>query len=450
MKIIKIPYIFVLLALFNNIKAQENVIDQIVAVVGKSIILKSEIEKHYLDLQSQGYISSGDLKCDILEELMFQKLLLDQAQLDSVEITSREVDYAMDNRLRQIIAQFGSEEELEKFMGKTILEFREEVRDEVKEQLLIEKMRGKITEDIKVTPSEIKDFYNNIPDDSIPVVDAEYEYQQIVIRPKVSEEEKEKVKEKLKKFRERILNGEKFSTLAILYSEDPGTARKGGELGFISRTDPYAQEFMSVAFNLKEPGEVSRIVETEFGYHIIQLIERRGELINVRHILLIPKVSPEEKLKAKAKLDSILTLIKKDTLTFDEAAEKFSDDENTKLNGGLVVNPNTSETKFKLDELDFTTKYTIKDMEIGDISEPFESVDYNGKTVYKIIRLKNKIDKHKLNLDMDYQLVKNLALSEKKQEAIYDWILKKQQTTYIHIDDSYKNCPFKTGKWVKK
>lgn len=434
--------------IFISLYSQNKVVDQVIAVVGKNIIIQSEIEDQYIQLLAQGYYSDNDIKCDILENLLFQKLLLDQAELDSIEITTREVEYAMDNRFRQLINQFGSEEKLEEMLGKSILEMKTDLKEEMKNHLLTQKMQGKITEDIKITPAEVRNYFKKIPEDSLPVIGVEYEIEQIVRHPVISADEKAVVKEKLNGFRERIINGEKFSTLAVLYSEDPGSARKGGELGFVSRND-LVSEFAAVAFNLKTTDEVSRIVETEFGFHIIQLIEKKGELVNVRHILLSPKVAPEEMVKAKSYLDSIASLIRIDTLTFARAAEKFSDDDNSKLNGGLMVNPYTMSSRFTEEDLDATTRYMLKNMREGDISKPYESKDIGGKTVYKIIRLRKIVPEHKVNLKDDYQKIQDIALEDKKQEAINEWIRKKQKICYIHIDDSYRNCRFQVDGWIK-
>ncbi len=431
-----------------NSEAQKQIVDQVIAVVGKNIILQSDIENRYMQMVMQGYVSGGDMKCEILEDFLYEKLLLNQAELDSIEITKNEIEYAMDNRFRQIINQLGSEEELEKQFGKSILEMKADMKEDMKKILLSQKMLGKITENLKITPTEVRKYFNNLPKDSLPVVNETFEIEQIVKYPVIKKEDKEAVKNRLKEFRERIQNGDKFSTLAVLYSEDPGSAPKGGEIGFITR-EQVEPEFAAVAFNLKSPKEVSRIVETSYGYHIIQLIEKRGELINVRHILLSPKVSPEQMIKAKKTLDSIKNILASDTVSFAEIAEKYSDDENSKNTGGLVVNPYTGSSKFEKEHLDAATYYAIKNLNPGQISKPFETKDPDGKTVYKIVRLKSKTESHIMNLKEDYQAIKDIALADKKQKEINNWIKQRQASTYIHIDDSYKNCNFKMKAWVK-
>lgn len=443
----KVLIFFIFVTITNNIFAQSKVIDQIVAVVGKNIVLESDIENQRLQLKSQGYYSSGDVKCEVLEDMLFQKLLLNQAVLDSVVASDSEVKQELDRRIQYFINQIGSQKKLEDFYGKSLLEIKAEFAKVIRNQIITQKMRQKITKDVKITPSEVRSYYKRIPKDSLPYIKTEVEIQQISKYPKVSDTEILRVKERLRKFKERINNGENFATLAVLYSEDPGSAKKGGELGFVGRGD-LVPEFAAVAFNLKE-GEVSRIVKTEYGYHIIQLIERRGEKINVRHILLKPKISAEEKINAKHFLDSVATLIRNDSISFKTAVMKFSNDKKTIFNAGVVVNPQTNATQFDLDQLDPATAYAIKNLKVGEISKPFEATDSNGKLVYKIVRLKSKTKPHTANMKDDYQKIQDAALAEKKQDFINSWIEKEQKITFIKIDDSYKKCDFKHKGWVK-
>ncbi|MBU0764637.1 MAG: peptidylprolyl isomerase, partial [Bacteroidetes bacterium] len=365
---------------------QDNVVDQIVAVVGDNVILKSEIEYQYHQYRQQEYFSTtGDLRCDILEELMYQKLLVDQAKIDSLEITLKEVEDYINRKLSMLIEQIGDPKKLEELFGKSVEEIKEDWKEPTKDQILAEKMQNKLSGEIKVTPAEVRNYFKGIPKDSLPLINAEMEYEQIVKYPAVTEEDKLEVIDRLRGFRERILNGEKFSMFASLYSEDPGSGSQGGELGFVGRGD-LVPEFAAVAFNLKSD-EVSRVVETEFGFHIIQMIEKKGELINVRHILLKPKIKESEIRKAKRFLDSIVRVIRMDTLTFSEAATRFSEDEASKFNGGLAVNMYTGSSRFEVDGLDGPTYYALKNLEIGEISAPFETIDTKGKKVYKIVRL---------------------------------------------------------------
>lgn len=428
--------------------AQEEVIDKVLAVVGNNIILQSDVEKQYLQLIAQGYDSYGDLKCEVFEELLFQKLLVNQAYHDSIEVTESDVDQRVNARLSMIINQAGSESALEEYFNKTMPEIKADLRELLKEQLLTQKMQDKITADIKITPSEVRKYFKKIPQDSLPLINAEMEIAQIVRKPKISDTQIQEVKDKLKEFIERVKNGDSFSTLAILYSEDPGSANNGGELGYVSRTD-LVPSFAAVAFNLRDSNEVSGIVESDFGYHIIQLIDRKGERINVRHILLTPKIDPMEKMKTTNFLDSVATLIRLDSLTFTAAARRFSTDEDSKLSGGMMINPNTGNTRFEADEIDHYTYYAIKDLKIGEISRPIEIKDQRGKSSYKLLMIKTRTEPHVANLKDDYHFVQEVALAEKKQKEVTEWLTKKQSNTYIRIDDSFKNCPFRNEGWVK-
>lgn len=427
--------------------SQEKVLDNVLSVVGSKIILLSDVESQYHQLKLQGYESKNDVKCEILEDLLYQKLLLNQAELDSIEVTPKEVNSAIESRFKYFITQIGSEEKLEEYFGKSMVEMKEDLKDNIKEQLFTQKMQSKITDDIKITPSEVKAYMKDIPVDSIPFINTELEIQQIAMYPIISEEEKLAVKEKLNEFRERILNGDKFSTLAVLYSEDPGSSKKGGELGLVSRSE-LVPEFAAVAFNIKE-GEVSRIVETEFGYHILQLIEKKGELVNVRHILLTPKPSFELMLNIEKKLDSIAYEIRNGKITFEAASDKYSEDSQSKYNGGLMTNPSTGTSKFETNQIDPTSYYAIKDLDIGEVSKTFQTRDEKGKIVFKFMKVKSKSKPHKANLKDDYQRIQDDALATKKQKAIDTWVEKKLETTYIHIDDSFVNCNFKNKNWVK-
>jgi len=446
-----IALIFILLSL-NNVNAQNNknngkIVDKIIAVVGKNIILLSDIENQAKQLKAQGQYQK-DLNCIVLEDLLYQKLLLDQAQKDSIEVTEREVDDNLDRRIRYFVSQIGSEKKLEDFYGKSIKQIKSEFREIIAKQMLTERMQNKLTGSLKVTPTEIRKFFNKIPKDSLPKINKQIILEQIVKYPPISEKEKLRIKEKLQNYRDRILKGEKFSTLAVLYSEDPGSARKGGELGFVGRTD-LVPEFAAVAFKLKEPGDISRIVETSFGFHIIQLIEKRGELINVRHILLKPKISSNDLLKALNYMDSIRTLVLQKKIDFNKAAEKFSEDEASNKNGGLIVNPMTGEAVFEYSQLDPKTAYAIKNLKEGEISKTFKMQDTQGKDVFKIVKIKKIIPAHTASIKTDYQLIQNMCLADKKQKQIEQWIRKKQSITYIKIDPDYRKCPFKHKGWFK-
>ncbi|MDP4265964.1 MAG: peptidylprolyl isomerase [Bacteroidota bacterium] len=423
---------------------KDKVIDRVVAKVGNNIILQSSVEDLYNQYISQGQIGTDLLKCQILEEMLFQKLLLSQAQVDSVKITDAQIENELDKRIRYFVAQVGSKEKLEEFYKKSIIQLKAEYRPIVKEQLQINNVQSKITENIKITPSEVKTFFNSIPSDSIPLVGSEIEIAQIVKQPPISEIEKQEVRVKLDKLRERILKGEDFSALAVLYSEDPGSSKNGGELGFYPRGELYP-EFEAVAFNLK-PGEVSNIIESKAGFHIIQMIERRGEEVNVRHILLIPKVSPLELDKARLYLDSIANLIRKDSVTFSAAAAKFSDDINTKMSGGLMINRVSGNSHFDPKDVEPSLFFSVDKMKPGEVSKPLYMKTDDGKQAYRIVLLKSRIEPHKANLKDDYQLVQEQALNSKKSKAISEWINTKKSNFYIDINNDYKNCKF-THNW---
>lgn len=425
--------------------AQNKVVDQVIAVVGNHIILQSELESQYLQYLAQGYEASEQTKCNILEEQLFQKLLLNQAQVDSVEVSEAQVEAELNKRMKYFISQLGSEQKLEEYLGKSIIQIKADYQDDIKNILLAQTVQSKITSGVTVTPAEVRDYFKSIPPDSLPYINSEVEIGQIVKMPPVSEEEKKNVKEKLEKIRERVVAGEDFATLAILYSEDPGSARNGGELGFVDRGDLVA-EFSAAAFNLKGK-EVSKVIESPFGYHIIQLIERRGEQINVRHILMSPKTSYSDLAKAQSYLDSIHQLIKTvDTLDFAEAAVRFSDDAETKNNGGLMINPQTGTTRFETQELDPTLFFTIDKLKVGEISQPVKMSTRDGKQAYRLLYLKTRTEPHQANLKDDYQKVQNVALSQKQAKVLGTWVSKKRSSTYIKMDDEFKACQF-DYKW---
>lgn len=444
----KAIFLFSFLTIFsfsNWVFSQDKVVDQIIAIVGNNYILKSDIEGQFVQLERNS--NEVDLKCTIFEGLLYQSLLLHRADLDSVTITDKEVDSQIDRKIRMFISQAGSEKRLEESIGKTIQEIKILLRESLKKQMLAEKMMDNLTGSLKATPSEIRQFFKDLPADSIPMINEEIEYEQIVLYPTITDKEKLAVKAKLNELRERILKGDKFSTLAVLYSEDTQSATKGGELGFLGRGD-LVPEFAAVAFKLKE-GEVSKIVETDFGFHIIQLIERRGEQINVRHILISPKVDPVSSVSCRSRLDSLSKVVKADSIKFNKAAEKFSQDNETRLNGGLAINPYTNNSRFDTEQIEGSISYWTKKLKVGEISSPFEFIDEKAKKCYKIIRLKARYPSHKANLTDDYQKIQEVAIAKKKQEIMNKWVEKEQKTTYIHIDNSYKNCNFMYKGWIK-
>jgi peptidyl-prolyl cis-trans isomerase SurA len=428
--------------------SQDKVIDKVVAVVGGKMILMSDVENQYVQAVMQGY-KKGDstYKCNLLEEMMFQKLLLTQAEIDSVVVTESQIETDLERRIKYFSKQMGGDDQLEKYYNKSIVEIKADFRDVIKDQLLQQNVESKITDGIKVTPSEVKSFFNNLPKDSIPTVSSVIEVGEIVKMPKVNEEAKGIAKEKLNAIRERIAKGENFSTLAVLYSEDPGTSAKGGELGFTSRGD-LDPDYEAAAYKLK-PGEISPVFLSKYGYHIIQMIERRGELINTRHILIKTKVATEDLLKAKLSLDTIYSKIKSvnDSLTFEKAALRYSNDP-SRTNGGLLVNTETGTSKFEPDQLDASIFFVIDKMKVGEISQPIPMTTEDGKQAYRILYLKSRTDPHRANMKDDYDFIQSAALKQKQNKAVAEWIKKKAAATYIRITDEYKNCKF-MYQWFK-
>ena len=447
-KSVFIALVFIFTGFTSEIFAQEKIVDQVVAVVGKNMILESDIESQYIQYRAQGTIqgSASTVKCHLLDGLLLEKLLLNQAELDSIEVTDSEVEQSMDQRLRYFISQFGSQEKLEQFYGKSLLEIKEEFRDLVRNQIKVQRAQESITKNVFVTPSDVKSFYKDMPKDSVPLINASVEIAQIIKMPPVSMEEKVAVKEKLRELRGRILHGESFATLAILYSEDPGSASKGGELGFYGKGELYP-EFEQAAFKLKE-GEISDIVETKAGFHIIQLIERKGDYVNVRHILMRAKVSPIDLANARRQLDSIATQIRNDSITFELAVVKYSDDP-SKNSGGLMINPRNNTPKFEMDELDPQVSFVIDKMKVGEISNPVMMKTEDNMDAYRIILLKNRIQPHRANLTDDYDFLQVKALDAKKQQKLKDWVDHNASNVFIMINDRYKDCNFEF-QWLKE
>jgi peptidyl-prolyl cis-trans isomerase SurA len=438
-------YLFLSFNLISFAQKEGKLLDQIVAVIGNQIIKQSDINSQLQQIQNQ-LKEQGDTTiispCEILEDLVFEKLMLDQAQKDSIEVSEAQVEAELDRRIRFFVLQIGSEKKLEEYYGKSINSIKDEFRTSIKNQLLTQQMQQKISGNVTVTPAEVKAFFNRFPIDSLPFVNAEVEIGQIVIEPTISKEAKAAAKEKLNTLRERILKGENFSTLAVLYSEDPGSARKGGELGLVPR-GTFVPEFEAAAYNLKQ-GEVSKIIETEFGYHILQLIERRGEQINVRHILITPKIDGSDLLRAKNKIDSVYAILKADTLSFAEVAMRYSDDKATKDNGGLIINPQTNTTRFEMNQIDPSLFFVIDKLKVGEYSEPQIFQTQGGKQAYRILYLKTRTEPHRANLKDDYQRLQEAALAFKQNEITRKWISKKLQTTYLRIIPEYTTCNFET------
>lgn len=440
--------IFVLLFLTGMpfLFAQKKVIDKVVAVIGTNMIMLSDIENQYAQYILQGYKETdSSFKCVLLEEVMFQKLLLNQAHVDSVAVTDTQIEQVLENKISFFEKQMGGEEQFVKYLGKSISEFKNDMHDNVKDLLLQQNIEGKITENVKITPSEVKVFFNNLNKDSIPLIASVVEVGQIVKIPKINEDEKNKTKEKLNQIRGRVLNGEDFSTLAILYSEDEATSSKGGEIGLTSRGELDA-DVEGAAFKLKV-GEVSSVIAAKDGYHLIKLVERRGEMINIKDILIKNKVANEDMLKAKLFLDSIYTLLKKDTITFENAAKRYSDDP-SKINGGLLINSETGTSKFEPTQLDQSVFFVVDKLKINSFSQPVPMTTEDGKKAYRILYLKARSDPHRANMKNDYDFIQEAALKQKKNKIIEEWVKKKAAITYIHVNDEYKDCKF-NYHWFK-
>ncbi len=429
-----------------NAYSQE-IIDKIVGIVGNEIIMMSDIENQYIQMASQQMDVNPNTRCEILEDLMFQKLLYVQAQKDSIEVTPKEVETELDRRLSVFINQIGSEQKLEEYFGKTIKSIKNDLRSTIEEQMMAQKVQQKIIGDTKVTPSEVKRFFESLPADSVPTIEAYYELSEIVIKPEVSKEDKEKVIGELNKIRERIQNGESFSTMAVLYSEDPGSAMKGGELGFVNKTD-LVPEFSQVAFNLTSPLDVSQVVETEYGFHIIQMIEKKGNMMNFRHILMKPKVSMEALEAADKKANEVYNILKTDTISFVDAVKKYSNGD-SKGSDGKVMNPYYGDAHMTSDFLDPYTKAAIMSLKEGEYSKPFLSSDNKGIRVIKIVRLDLDVKEHKANMKDDYLTLQRYALEDKNSKLIDEWVKDKVQGVYIKVDDEYKDCKFNVDCWIK-
>lgn len=447
-KLLEFLGIIILTITMANVSAQDKVVDQIVSIVGSNIILKSDIEKMYMDQQAQGITTDGDMKCEILENFLIDKLLIAEAELDTlIEVTPSQVNQQMDGQLQMYISHFGSEQAVEDYFKKPIAAIKSEMQDVIRNQLLSSQMQQKIIQDVTATPSEVRNFYRTLPEEEIPVIPAQYEYAQITVKPQIELEEENRVKAELRELKRRIESGSSFAAMAVMYSEGP-SANDGGEIGYQGRgqLDP---AYASAAFNLKGD-KISNVVESEFGYHIIQLIDRQGDKVNTRHILMKPKVSDEAREQAYNRLDSLANMIRKDEIPFAEAARIFSSDKDSRNNGGIVINPNTMSSKFTVEELEGQVSKVLSTMNINEISEPFESQDPESRqTVYKIVKLIDKTNEHKANLRDDYQQIANLFLQQKKEKVLEKWISEKQADTYIRIDETYANCNFDFDNWIK-
>ncbi|MDR0547670.1 MAG: peptidylprolyl isomerase [Dysgonamonadaceae bacterium] len=449
-------FVIGMIVLCGNISAQDNVIDEVIWVVGDDVILRSDVEKARMDMQMYKERMNGDPYCVLPEQMAIQKLYLHQAKLDSIEVPDSQVYPYVERLINERINMAGSKEKLEEYLRQPISAIRDDWRKMVKEQELTRSMQQKIVGSVKVTPADVRSFFNRIPQDSLPFIPTTVEVEIITQEPKISIEEIDDIKRSLRDYTEQITSGKReFSTLARMYSEDVESAKRGGELGFVGRTS-LVPEFATVAFELNDPKKVSRIVETEYGYHIIQLIEKRGDRINVRHILLKPRVSKEELAASVLRMDSIRNDIVSGKFTFEEAAPYISQDKDTRNNKGLMVNKGhqmerpserTGTARFEMEELPPEIAKAIAELQVGDISQPFTFINANQKEVVAIVKLKSRSEGHKASLSEDYQALKGMVENEKQETILQKWLEKKIKDTYIRINDNWKNCDFQTPGW---
>lgn len=434
--------------------AQDNIVDQVVWIVGDEAILKSDIEGVRLQMQLEKEQIDGDPYCIIPEQLAVQKLFLHQAKIDSITVAPNVVTRTVDRRINNAISSLGSKEKLEEYLGKSVVQLREEWREQTKDNETIREVQQKIIGNVKLTPSEIRNYYTQLSQDSLPFIPTTVEAQIITMQPQIPLSEIDAVKNRLREYTDRVNRKETdFATLALLYSEDTESAKRGGELGFMGRAE-LVPAFASAAFSLKDPDKVSNIVESEYGYHIIQLIERRGDRVNVRHILLKPKVSAENLATTTLKMDSIGDDIRNNKFSFDEAAYVLSSDKETRNNKGLMVNQSPSSNyagtaRFEMKDLPQGASTVINNMQVGETSKAFTMLDAKGKQVVAIVKLKERVNAHKANLSEDYQVMKSIVEGKKRDEILKKWVQDKIKTTYVRINDDWKNCDFQYSGWVK-
>jgi peptidyl-prolyl cis-trans isomerase SurA len=441
--------IFLLLPGMYVLKAQV-LVESIAAIVGNEVIYLSDLENTVADIRRNGNKTPYDeLKCNVFQEMLVSKLFLDKARIDSIVVSDDAVDGDLNMRMNDAIRRAGSEEALVEYFKKSMVEIRRDIKKSLLEQETVREVQSKIAENISITPGDVKRYFLTIPKDSLPVIPAKYEIGVIQIDPPSNEENKSEARQKLLDIRSQILAGKSFNVLAIMYSEDTESAKKGGEIGFLTRGElekPYADAAFSLSM-----GTVSRIIETKFGFHIIQLIDRKGDMVNTRHILIRPQVKPEQSQQAIARLDSIANQIRKDSLKFEIAAMRYSTHKDSRTNGGVLVSPNPSDrvTWLTLDELNKEMYVKVRDLKVGEISDAFKTTDESNSPVFRIVKLINEVPAHVANLKDDYQILYNATLIEARNKAYDKWIKEKIKTTYIRLSDEYKTCDFLKIGWLK-
>ena len=447
----RILHLIVVLLAAWSLQAQNNIIDEVVWVVGDEAILKSEVEAQRLQALYQGQKFNGDPYCVIPEQIAVQKLFLHQAELDSIVVTDNDIIATVDRQINYMIAQLGSKEKLEEYFGMPLSKIREQQRENAREERTIDMMKESLLENVSVTPAEVRAYFKNMPADSMTMIPAEVEIEIITIEPQYDPAEIEDIKARLRDFTERVQKGERFSTLAVLYSDCP-SAIDGGELGFKGKGE-YVPEFANVAFNLTDPNKVSRIVETQYGFHIIQLIEKRGDRINCRHILLRPEISATEKNNALQRLDSIADAIRNEKITFKQAVQYYSQDKDTRNNNGLLINNDyTGTSRFQMEQLPQEIGKLVYNMNVGEVSKPFVMMDTRegrNREICAIVRVKSKTKAHPASVTEDFLKLKEIVLQRKKEQIIEDWIRQKQQETYVRINENWRNCEFQYPGWIK-
>ena len=432
----------------------QSVIDEVIWVVGDEAVLKSDVEALRMQAAMEGVKWSGDPDCTIPEQIAVNKLFLHQADIDSIEVTEADVAQEVEQQISYWLEMVdGSRERLEEYKHQSISQMRQELRQELRDRQKIQKMKRKLVEDISVTPADVRRYFNSLPADSLPYVPTEVEVQIVTFTPRIAPEEINRVKDELRDYTERVTKGEtSFQALARLYSEDPGSARQGGELGLMGRAtlDP---AFAAVAFNLTDPKKISKIVESEFGFHIIQLVEKRGDKVNVRHILKKPVVSDEAIEHAIGRLDSLATEIRKEQFTFEEADSLLSDDKDTRNNKGLMSNTNMQtgriSSRFQMQDLPQEVAKVVDTMQVGQISSAFQMINQRGKTVCAIVKLKNRVEGHKASITEDFQVMKDVVLAKRNEECIHQWVVDKIKSVYTRLNENYRDCKFEYEGWFK-
>ena len=447
LKYINMKRKFCIVFLFiNHLLLAQVTVENIVAIVGDNIILKSDFEQQILQYQAQGLEVDSLMRIQVLEDLLFQKLMLHKAEIDSIEVTENDVFNEIDSRLNTFISQLGSEDQLEEYFDKKIYEIKEEMYEPIENSLIIQRVRFEITSSVDVTPMEVKNYFLNFDPDSLPMVNETVEVAHILKYPPASASAIKETENKLEKLKERVLKGESFATLAILYSEDPGSSRNGGLYNAIKR-GMFVKEFEAVMFSLQD-GEISDVFETEYGYHIVMMEEQRGDEVDIRHILMSPKISAIDLNNAKDILISTRDSILDENLTFEDASIRYSDDEMTKFNGGKLINLNTGTSKFELHELESAIKLAVEQLEVNEISEPSYVKLEDGKEAFRLFKLISKSEAHKVNFKEDYKMIRDMALAQKKDEAISEWINTSLLKTYVRINEAYKVLDFQYN-WLK-